>query len=78
MLSGPAVASSDVRNTGDAFGEITDYGPRTAGGRRAPRRTRGQRSMTAEPAFRHVAADFLGVPYSQLTDASLLSVLLIA
>jgi S-adenosylmethionine/arginine decarboxylase-like enzyme len=31
-----------------------------------------------EPAFRHVAADFIGVPYSQLTDASLLSGLLIA
>lgn len=34
--------------------------------------------MTTEPVFRHVAADFTGVPYSQLTDASLLSGLLIA
>jgi S-adenosylmethionine/arginine decarboxylase-like enzyme len=35
-------------------------------------------SVTTEPVFRHVSADFLGVPYSQLTDASLLSGLLIA
>ena len=34
--------------------------------------------MSGEPAFRHVAADFVGVPYSQLTDAALLSGLLIA
>jgi S-adenosylmethionine decarboxylase len=34
--------------------------------------------MTTEPVFRHVSADFLGVPYSQLTDPSLLSGLLIA
>ncbi|HEU5183360.1 MAG TPA: S-adenosylmethionine decarboxylase [Gemmatimonadaceae bacterium] len=35
-------------------------------------------TTTAEPVFRHVAADFTGVPYSQLTDAPLLSGLLIA
>ncbi len=34
--------------------------------------------VSTEPAFRHVAADFLGVPYSQLTDAAMLSGLLIA
>jgi S-adenosylmethionine/arginine decarboxylase-like enzyme len=34
--------------------------------------------VTAEPVIRHIAADFLGVPYSQLTDAALLSGLLIA
>lgn len=35
-------------------------------------------TTAAEPVFRHVAADFTGVPYSQLTDAPLLSGLLIA
>jgi S-adenosylmethionine decarboxylase len=34
--------------------------------------------MSTEPSFRHVTADFVGVPYSQLTDTSLLSGLLIA
>ena len=33
---------------------------------------------SAAPAFRHVAADFVGVPYTQLTDAAMLSGLLIA
>lgn len=33
---------------------------------------------SAEPAFRHVAADFVGVPYTQLTDSAMLSGLLIA
>jgi S-adenosylmethionine decarboxylase len=34
--------------------------------------------VTGEPVFRHVAADFVGVPYSQLTDTAMLSGLLIA
>lgn len=34
--------------------------------------------MSSEPSFRHVTADFIGVPYSQLTDAAMLSGLLIA
>jgi S-adenosylmethionine/arginine decarboxylase-like enzyme len=34
--------------------------------------------MSVEPVFRHVAADFVGVPYSQLTDSAMLSGLLIA
>ena len=34
--------------------------------------------MSTDPPFRHVAADFVGVPYSQLTDSSMLSGLLIA
>ena len=34
--------------------------------------------MSTDPPFRHVTADFLGVPYSQLTDSAMLSGLLIA
>lgn len=34
--------------------------------------------MSTDAPFRHVAADFVGVPYSQLTDSAMLSGLLIA
>jgi S-adenosylmethionine decarboxylase len=34
--------------------------------------------MSDDAPFRHVAADFVGVPFSQLTDAAMLSGLLIA